>query len=196
VKSHPPHRIVVIASGAGTNFVAIADAVKSKAIPDAEIVGLICDRPGAPVIQSAKDRKIRTQVIDSRTLIQNEGRGVYDLTLLDAVHAFQPNWICLAGYMRILDRSIVEAYGGRILNVHPSLLPKYRGLKAQKQAIDAGEKETGCTVHVVTAELDAGPILVQKRIAIQPTDDEKSLSERLKPLEHEAYVEALKKVLK
>lgn len=174
-------KIVVLASGTGSNFVAIDDAARIGNI-SAKVVGLICDRPAAPVIELARKRNVPVKIFSGRP---------HDSELIEAIRAFQPDVICLAGYMRILGASVVEAFEGKILNIHPSLLPKYRGLHAQRQAVEAKEKQTGCTVHVVTADLDAGPVLVQKTLPILPSDDEKSLSERLKPLEHMAYVEAL-----
>ncbi|MCA9849172.1 MAG: phosphoribosylglycinamide formyltransferase, partial [Dehalococcoidia bacterium] len=122
-------------------------------------------------------------------------RNAYEAALLERLTATRPDLICLAGYMRIIGNEILEKFGDRMLNIHPSLLPKYRGLNAIQQALEAGEKKTGCTVHWVVPAVDAGPIVLQKELPILDDDTEASLRERLRPLEHATYIEALKKLL-
>lgn len=187
-------RIAILASGRGSNFSAIANAIQTKKIPNAKIVGLMCNKPEAPVIQEAKLRGIPTFIIPSNEFKAGVkfDRAAYEERLLECLLGLHPDFICLAGYMLLLGPRIIQSFPEKILNIHPSLLPKFKGLRAQKQALDAGEKETGCTVHLVTEELDAGKTLVQRKTLIEPGDTEESLSLRLLNLEHEAYTEALR----
>lgn len=187
-------RLVVLASGRGTNFKALAEGIRCGDLLGFEMVGLISNRANAQVLQLAQSLKIPTYLIESKPLFQDkpQGRIVYDSLLRELLLSLCPNIIALAGYMLILDPITVDSFRGQILNIHPSLLPKYPGLQPQKQALDAGEKETGCTVHYVTNELDAGPILLQKKVPILPEDNEESLSKRLLTVEHQTYLEALK----
>jgi len=189
-------RIVVLASGRGSNFEAIVNAIKQGPLTHLEIVSLISNRPEAKALQTAKDFGIPTFILESKKY-KKAGvflRTEYDKDLKQLLLSLDPDWICLAGYLLLLGPEIVEEFSGKILNIHPSLLPQFKGLNAQRQALQAGESMTGCTVHLVTAELDAGPAIIQKTVPILPDDTEESLSQRLLPIEHEAYVEALKKL--
>ncbi|MCB0416732.1 MAG: phosphoribosylglycinamide formyltransferase [Bdellovibrionales bacterium] len=189
-------RLVVLASGEGSNFEAIASAAARGEIA-ADVVALLCNKAGAPVLDRANRLGVPVHLVDSSAYLK-EGqpdRNAYEAALLERLTATRPDLICLAGYMRIIGNEILEKFGDRMLNIHPSLLPKYRGLNAIQQALEAGEKKTGCTVHWVVPAVDAGPIVLQKELPILDDDTEASLRERLRPLEHATYIEALKKLL-
>jgi phosphoribosylglycinamide formyltransferase-1 len=189
-------RLVVLASGRGSNFAAIADAINSGKLPHAQIVGVISNKKEAPVVGLAQSRGIPCAVLESNAF-RKEGRfdrSSYEKELLKILRSLNPDLICLAGYLLLLGPDIIQSYPKQIINIHPSLLPLFKGLHAQRQAILDGAKETGCTVHFVTEGLDEGPIILQKRISIFENDSEESLSSRLLPLEHETYIEALKKL--
>ncbi len=192
------NRIVVLSSGRGSNFCAIADGITQGKIPNAEIVGLISNRSDALALSHAKLRAISYHVIESKLYRANNkfDRPTYEKPLLSLLLSLKPDLILLAGYMLVLGKEIIQTFPKKIINIHPSLLPKFRGLHAQKQALENGEKETGCTVHWVTEGLDEGPTILQARVPILPNDTEESLSLRLLPLEHETYVSALKLILK
>ena len=179
-------KLAVLASGRGSNFEAIVNAVRAGEIPETEVSALLCNNPQAEAIERAKKLRVPIQLVGSKNKAEEES------LILQALDKLSPNYICLAGYMRILSPQVVSRYSGRILNLHPSLLPAFVGLKAQRQALEHGVKWTGCTVHFVTEALDAGPILTQRILAIHPSDTEDSLVERLRPEEHQCYVEALK----
>jgi phosphoribosylglycinamide formyltransferase 1 len=187
----PKTRLAILASGRGSNFSAIHAAVRQNQIPHAQIVGLVCNKTGAPVLSLAQQFGIPS------VLIESKGRppADYERMLLTELHRLAPDLVCLAGYMKILGDGIISAFENRILNIHPSLLPQFRGLNAQKQALVSGATETGCTVHWVTRNLDDGPIVAQAKLAIQPGDTETTLTERLLRLEHQTYVRALAQVV-
>ena len=163
-----------------------------------QIIGLISNQPGAGARELAKAYGISDILVDSTSFKTPLGfdRFRYEKKLLECLNSLKPDWIFLAGYMLVLGPEIIRCFPKRILNIHPSLLPKYKGLRAQKQALEAGDKITGCSVHYVTEELDGGPIILQKSLAILPTDTEETLSERLLPLEHQTYREALQLIAK
>jgi len=177
-------RLVVLASGRGSNFEAIADAVKKGELPNAEMVALITNRGDAPALKIAESRDIPSYIID----------GKDEPKLIEIVEKLQPNFICLAGYMLVLGKQFLSRWPNQILNIHPSLLPSFKGLKAQKQALEYGVKWTGCTVHFVNEELDGGPVIAQNSLEILEGDTEESLTQRLLKVEHRTYVEALSKV--
>ena len=185
-------RIAVLLSGRGSNFEAIADAVASGAIPRSEIVAVLSDVEDAVGLQKARRRGLPAHAVDRRRFSR---RADHERAVLDLLGAARPDLICLAGYMRVLSPEFVAAYPGTILNVHPSLLPKFPGLFPQRQALEAGASESGCTVHVVDERVDAGPIVVQHRVPILSGDTEESLSQRILEEEHRAYPEAIRKVL-
>jgi len=191
-------RLVVLASGRGSNFCAISDAINKKIIPNAEIAALISNKRTASVLNEAKLRNIPSLIIESKLFRTSVGfdRQSYEIKLLELLKELKPDLILLAGYMLVLGKTIVNSFPNKILNIHPSLLPKYRGLHAQRQAIENGDTHTGCTVHWVTEGLDEGNPVLQASVPIFPGDTESTLSERLLPVEHKTYIEAVNIVLK
>ena len=183
-------RLVVLASGRGSNFEALAAAVKKGEIPNTTIVGLFTNNPKAQALERAKEFKIPTFVMESSGDRSND-----DERLAEKIAELKPDFLCLAGYMRIVGEPLLKRWPAQMLNIHPSLLPAFRGLKAQKQALDSGVSKTGCTAHFVTAELVGGPIVLQESCDILPGDTEESLIARLLPIEHKLYVEAVKKLV-
>jgi formyltetrahydrofolate-dependent phosphoribosylglycinamide formyltransferase len=182
------HRLAILLSGRGSNFVALADAVDAGKIADARIVAVVSDNPEAPGLEIARRRGLPAHAIareDGMT------RSVHEARVRRVLDAARPDLVCLAGYMRILSPELVEAYRGRIVNIHPSLLPKYPGLHVQRRALEAGDRETGCTVHYVDVGIDSGPVLLQRRVPIDPGDTEESLSARILEAEHAIYPEAV-----
>jgi phosphoribosylglycinamide formyltransferase-1 len=183
-------RLAVLLSGRGSNFEAIYRATQSGEL-DAEIVCVISNRPDAPGIEKARAYGLTTHVFDHR---KYPTRAAHEEDVMRALAECEPDYICLAGYMRLLSPVFVAAYPNRIINIHPSLLPAFRGTDAQKQALEAGVKESGCTVHFVDENLDAGPIIHQRKVPVRPGDSVESLSARILEQEHVAYVEALRKI--
>jgi phosphoribosylglycinamide formyltransferase 1 len=173
-------RVAVLASGRGSHFVSLADAARAGSLP-IELVGVFCDRPQAPVLQRAAERGVPARVFDPRTFA---GRAAQEAALFSALDATGPELIVCAGYMRILGDAAVAPRSGRMLNIHPSLLPKYRGLHTHRRALEAGDAEHGASVHFVTPELDGGPVLAQARLPIVAGDSEESLSARVLAREH------------
>jgi phosphoribosylglycinamide formyltransferase-1 len=184
-------RIGVLLSGRGSNFEALADSVAAARIPDAEIALVISNRENAPGIEKARARQIPAQVIPSRGL----EREAYDKLVIAALEEKKVDLVCLAGYMRLLSPAFVAAFRGRILNIHPSLLPAFPGLESQRQAIEHGAKFSGCTVHFVDENLDAGPIILQAAVPIRDDDTPETLSERVLKEEHRIYTEAVRIIL-
>jgi phosphoribosylglycinamide formyltransferase-1 len=186
-------KIIIIASGRGSNFEAIAKAVQTGVLNHIEICCLISNRSDARALEIAKNFLIPFHVLESKQYRMDGSfqREAYEKDLKTLIESYNPDWICLAGYLLLLGSQIINQFSGRIINIHPSLLPQFKGLNAQKQALEAGVTETGCTVHFVTEELDAGPVILQKKLTVLASDTEESLSRRLLPLEHQAYVEAL-----
>ncbi len=185
-------RLAVLLSGRGSNFASIADAVATGAIPDAEIVAVISDVAQAPGLARARERGLPAFLVD-RT--QYPSRREHEAAILRLLERARPDLVCLAGYMRLLSPAFVARWRGRLLNIHPALLPKYPGLDVQRRALDAGEKESGCTVHFVDEGVDTGAIVLQRRVPILPGDTEESLSARILIEEHRAYPEAIQLVL-
>ena len=181
----------MLLSGRGSNFEALADGVAARRIPDAEIALVLSNREGAPGIDRARARGLATRVIPSKGL----EREPYDRLVVAALREANVELVCLAGYMRLLSPYFVAAFPQRILNIHPSLLPAFPGLESQKQALDYGVKFTGCTVHFVDENLDAGPIVLQAVVAVEDRDTEDTLSARILKEEHRIYSEAVKIVL-
>jgi phosphoribosylglycinamide formyltransferase-1 len=184
-------RIAVLLSGRGSNFEALADSVAAGRIPDAEIALVLSNREGAQGIDKARARGLETCVIPSKGL----EREAFDKLVVAALKEKNVELVCLAGYMRLLSAYFVAAFPGRILNIHPSLLPAFPGLESQRQALEHGSKFTGCTVHFVDENLDAGPIILQAVVPIQDGDTEATLSERILREEHRIYSEAVRIVL-
>ena len=179
-------RIVVLVSGRGSNLQALIDA-KNAGIIASDIALVISNKENAYALERAKAVGIPTQVIVSK----NQDNKTFFAQVLSAVQQQNPDWIVLAGFMKILPKDFVQAFQNRIINIHPSLLPQFPGLEAQKQALAAGVKETGCTVHFVDEGCDTGPIILQKRLSIFASDTADTLSTRLLPLEHTCLVEAV-----
>lgn len=184
-------RIGVLLSGRGSNFEALADSVASARIPNAELALVLSNREAAVGIEKAKSRGLATRVISSKGL----EREAYDRMVVAALQEAKVDLICLAGYMRLLSPYFVAAFPQRILNIHPSLLPSFPGLEAQKQALDYGVKFAGCTVHFVDENLDAGPIILQSVVPVEDGDSEETLSARILREEHKIYSEAVKIIL-
>ena len=184
-------RIGVLLSGRGSNFEALADSVDAGRIPNAEIAVVLSHREGAPGIEKARARGLATLVIPSKGL----EREAYDKLVVAALQEKKVDLVCLAGYMRLLSPHFVAAFPGRILNIHPSLLPAFPGLESQRQAIEHGARFSGCTVHFVDENLDAGPIVMQAVVPIEDADTPDTLAERILHEEHRIYSEAVRIVL-
>jgi len=184
-------RLAILLSGRGSNFEAICDAIAKGRIPHAAVVAVISDVADAPGLNRAVERGLPAFPIPrgKRTRREHEGQI---LKILDSAGV---DLVCLAGYMRILSPHFVSRWRGRILNIHPALLPKFPGLHVQRRALEAGEAEAGCTVHFVDEGTDTGPIVLQRRVRILPGDTEEALSARILAEEHEAYPEAIARVL-
>ncbi|MDR3765346.1 MAG: phosphoribosylglycinamide formyltransferase [Acidobacteriota bacterium] len=183
-------KLGILLSGRGSNFLAIAESIRLGHI-DAEIALVVSNREDAPGITAAQALGLPTLVLPS----QGRKRQEHDEAVVDALRRAGAEWIVLAGYMRLLSPWFVHQFAGRILNIHPSLLPAFPGLDAQKQAFDYGVQFSGCTVHFVDEHLDHGAIILQKSVPVLPTDDEHTLADRILVLEHIAYSEALALVL-
>jgi phosphoribosylglycinamide formyltransferase-1 len=179
-------RIAVLASGRGSNLQAILQAIGAGTL-DAEVVGVFSDKPAAPALR---------QVPASRRWSARPGafpdRAAYEAALSDAVAAVHPDWVVCAGYMRILGDAFIARFRGRLLNIHPSLLPRYRGLHTHARAIEAGDAEHGASVHFVIPELDAGAVVAQVRVPVLPDDTPEALAARLLPREHALLVAVLR----
>jgi phosphoribosylglycinamide formyltransferase 1 len=184
-------RLGILLSGRGSNFEAIADNVAAGKL-DATISVVISNRSDSGGIESARRRGLNTLVVPSKGKIRED----HDREVVAALREHQVDLICLAGYMRLLSPWFVQQYPNRILNIHPSLLPAFPGLEAQKQAFEYGVKVSGCTVHFVDENLDHGAIVVQKVVPVLEIDDDHSLAARILEQEHFAYTEAIRIVLK
>ena len=181
----------ILLSGRGSNFVAIADSIAAGRVPNARIAVVISNRADAPGLETARLRGLNALVISSK----GEPREEHDREVVAALLDNKVDLICLAGYMRLLSPWFVRQFPAKILNIHPSLLPAFPGLDAQKQAFVFGVKVTGCTVHFVDEELDHGAIIVQKTVPVLDSDDEHTLAARILEQEHIAYTEAIRIVL-
>lgn len=173
-------RVAVLASGRGSNLAALLEARARGELP-VEFVLVGSDKADAGALRLAEAANIPTLALDPRGY---PDRQAFDLDLFARISASGAQWLVLAGYMRIIDGAALTPWVGRMINIHPSLLPKYRGLHTHRRALQAGDKEHGASVHFVTAELDGGPLIAQARIAIGPDDSEEGLAQRLLPLEH------------
>ena len=182
-----PMPVVVLASGRGSNLQAIAERIDRGGLP-ASIAAVISDRADAGALDWARARGIPTATLAPRDY---EGREAYGDALATAVERFTPGLVVLAGFMRILSDGFVGRFAGRLLNIHPSLLPKYPGLHTHRRALEAGDREHGASVHFVTPELDGGPVVIQARVPILPGDDEATLAARVLREEHLIYPECV-----
>ena len=179
----PLKRIVVLISGSGSNLQAIMDAIESGRI-NGQIVQVISNKADAYGLVRAANAGIPTTCIDHKAFASREA---FDDEVRRCIDAYQTDLVILAGFMRILSSAFVQHFSGRMLNIHPSLLPKYKGLHTHKRALDAGDIEHGCTVHFVTEELDGGPLLAQAVVPVLQGDNEESLQSRVHTREHIAY---------
>jgi len=176
----PDFRIAVLASGRGSNLQALLEAIAEGSLP-ARIVGVFSDKPTCGAIAIARDAGLPATALRPRDFAD---RAAHDEALFSAVAGVQPDLIVCAGYLRIISTASVRRFEGRMINIHPSLLPKYPGLDTHARALAAGDAEYGASVHVVVPELDAGPLLSRVRLPIEPGDDAAALAERLLPREH------------
>jgi phosphoribosylglycinamide formyltransferase-1 len=178
---HP--RLVVVLSGRGSNLAALCRAVESGNLP-ARIAAAVSDRPDAAGLVRAREAGIDAVSVDRA---RHRDRSSFERSLAIAIDGFEPHYILLAGFMRVLGERFVERYRGQLLNIHPSLLPRHRGLYTHRRALEAGDREHGASVHFVTPALDAGPVISQARIQVRPGDTADALADRLLPLEHVLY---------
>lgn len=185
--------VVVLISGSGSNLQALIDSIQAgadaSASNPARIRAVISNRADAYGLQRAQQAGIATQVLDHK---QFDGREAFDAALAQAIDAHEPQLVILAGFMRILSAGFVRHYAGRLLNIHPSLLPKYKGLHTHQRALEAGDNEHGCSVHFVTEELDGGPLVIQAVIPVRPDDSPTSLAQRVHEQEHVIYPLAMR----
>ncbi len=181
-------RVVVLISGRGSNLSAILEAAAAPDYP-AAVVAVIANKADAPGLQLAAAAGVATEIVPSQGVTD---RTVYDQSLRDAIDRYAPDLIVLAGFMRILTADFVNHYAGRMINIHPSLLPSFTGLHTHQRALDAGVHLHGCTVHFVTAELDHGPMIAQAAIPVLPDDTVASLAARVLAEEHRVYPAAVR----
>ncbi|HJP94838.1 MAG TPA: phosphoribosylglycinamide formyltransferase [Pyrinomonadaceae bacterium] len=184
-------RIAILISGRGSNMLALSDAVSVGKIPKAEIAIVISDKADARGLQLAEERELETRVVERR----GRSREEHEREIISILQEQKVDLVCLAGYMRLLSPCFIEAFKGRILNIHPSLLPAFPGLDAQRQALAHGVKVSGCTVHFVDETLDGGPIIAQRIVPVMEDDTEETLSARILEQEHQLYSEAVALVL-
>lgn len=180
-------RIAILISGRGSNMLALADAVREGRVPEAEIAVVISDQPSAAGLAHAQSRDLKTVVVERR----GRSRDEHDRDVVSVLQEHRVDFVCLAGYMRLLSPLFLSAYQNRILNIHPSLLPAFPGLDAQRQALEHGVKFSGCTVHFVDQTLDGGPIIAQRIVPVLDSDTEDALAARILEQEHKLYPEAL-----
>jgi phosphoribosylglycinamide formyltransferase-1 len=183
--------IAVLLSGRGSNFVALHEAIERGEIP-AKIVAVISNEPAAAGLVKATELGLEALAVPHR---QYPTRRAHEEVVLEALGRSGAEWVCLAGYMRLLSAEFVQEFPQRMLNIHPSLLPSFPGLDVQQQAIDHGVKVSGCTVHLVDEGLDSGPIVAQRTVPVLDDDDSDRLAARILEQEHQAYPEALRRLL-
>jgi phosphoribosylglycinamide formyltransferase-1 len=180
--------VVVLISGSGSNLQALIDSITSDDHP-ARIRAVISNRADAFGLERARKAGIDTRVLDHKVYADREA---FDAALIEVIDAYAPRLVVLAGFMRILTPGFVRHYQGRLLNIHPSLLPKYKGLHTHQRALEAGDSEHGCSVHFVTEELDGGPLVVQALIPVESDDTPESLAQRVHVQEHRIYPLAMR----
>ncbi|MFO1351329.1 MAG: phosphoribosylglycinamide formyltransferase [Gammaproteobacteria bacterium] len=183
-----PYRLVVLISGRGSNLQAILDGAR-RGDPPVELRAVISNRPRAAGLERARQAGIETVVIDHQRYSE---RAAFDAALCEHIDRHRPDLVVLAGFMRVLGAAFIERYRGRLVNIHPSLLPKFPGLHTHQRALQAGEGEHGASVHFVTVELDGGPVIVQARVPILPDDDADTLAARVLVEEHKLYPLAIR----
>lgn len=183
----PKKNMVIFASGRGSNAVALHDAVEAGII-NAEVKALVCDIPGASVMDRAKEWGVPVILADRK---QFDSKAAFEAYILKEIAPYQADVICLAGFMRLLSGDFISHYEHKIINIHPALLPSFRGLHAQGQAVAAGVKIAGCTVHFVVPDMDAGPIILQSAVPVLENDTEDTLAARILTKEHPTFVKAV-----
>jgi phosphoribosylglycinamide formyltransferase-1 len=181
-------RLVVLISGRGSNLQAILDQAASGELP-VEIAAVISNRPGVHGLERARRAGVPALELDHKNFAD---RPEFESALIEQIDRHQPDLVILAGFMRVLTAGFTEHYRGRLLNIHPSLLPKFRGLHTHERAIAAGETEHGASIHFVTAELDGGPVIAQARVPVLPDDDPDTLAARVLEQEHRLYPQAIR----
>ncbi|MBK9951106.1 MAG: phosphoribosylglycinamide formyltransferase [Candidatus Competibacteraceae bacterium] len=181
-------RLVVLISGRGSNLQAILDQAASGELP-VEIAAVISNRPGVQGLERARESRVTALALDHK---QFPDRPTFEAALIESIDRHEPDLVVLAGFMRVFTPDFTEHYRGRLLNIHPSLLPKFRGLHTHQRAIAAGETEHGASIHFVTAELDGGPVIVQARVPVLPADDPDTLAARVLEQEHRLYPQAIR----
>lgn len=181
-------KVVILISGSGTNMVSLVEATRTNDFP-AEVVAVISDNKDAKGIEKARILGLSTYIIERKNFTDKQA---FETALLDRINACQPDIVCLAGFMRLISQRIIAPYEGRILNIHPALLPLFRGLHTHQRALDAGVKITGCTVHLVTEGMDEGTILGQAAVPVLENDTADSLAERVLKVEHKLYPATLR----
>ena len=183
--------IVILISGRGSNMISIVKAAQDGQLP-VTIAAIISNRPAAAGLEFAQQAGIKTAIINHKDF---DSRESFDQALTKEIDTYSPTLVVLAGFMRILTTEFVDHYAGKLINIHPSLLPKFKGLDTHQRAIDAGEKEHGASVHIVTAELDDGPVVLQARVAILSNDTASTLAARVLEQEHQLYPKAIKQLI-
>ena len=184
-------KIGILISGRGSNMTAIIEAVRNGLIASSEVAVVISDQTGAEGLIKAKERGVETIIVTKNGRTREE----HDAEIIAELQKRGVELVCLAGYMRLLSKSFVRAFPDKIINIHPSLLPSFKGLDAQKQAIEYGAKISGCTVHFVDEDLDHGAIILQKAVEISDDDTAESLSAKILEQEHALYIEAIAKIV-
>ncbi len=185
-------KIGILISGRGSNMVALVEAVKRREIPDSEVTIVISDQKNAAGIEKAQNLGIETKIIERA----GRTRAAHDAEILAELRARNVELVCLAGYLRLLSPEFIQSFPNRIMNIHPSLLPSFKGLDAQKQAIEYGVKFSGCTVHLVDENLDNGAIVAQKVVEVKDDDTAETLAARILEGEHRLYIESVARIVK
>ncbi|HHJ14752.1 MAG TPA: phosphoribosylglycinamide formyltransferase [Gammaproteobacteria bacterium] len=183
-----PLRLVVLISGRGSNLAAILNAIETGTLP-AQVVAVVSNRADAAGLEHAREKYIDTLALDAADY---PDRDSYDRALAGLIDRFEPDLVVLAGFMRILTPGFVRHYAGRLINIHPSLLPHFRGLHTHQRVLEAGHEEHGASVHFVTEELDGGPVIAQVRVPVRPGDDPESLAARVLAQEHRLYTRVIR----
>lgn len=181
-------KLVILISGRGSNMQSIIKAIQENEL-NAEVSAVISNRPDAAGLAFAQQSDITTRILDHKNF---ETREAFDAQLIDLIDTFDPDYVVLAGFMRILSSGFVQHFAQRLINIHPSLLPKFKGMHTHKRAIESGETEHGATVHFVTDELDSGPVILQAKVPVMPDDTEETLAARVLIEEHKLYPNALR----
>lgn len=186
--SRPSATLGILASGSGSNFETIVDAADGGVLDQCRIAGLVCNEPDAACLQRARRLGVPHRVINHRNF---PDRTDFDTEVVDQLTAWSVDWVIMAGWMRIVTPAFIEAFHRRILNIHPSLLPSFPGAHAVADALEAGVRMTGCTVHIVTEDVDDGPIVAQAALPVRSDDDVDSLQQRIHRAEHAIFPRAI-----